>query len=109
MKKWFFITLGIFIVLLVSCQKEIQDVVPPTILGVKDLTYIIGKPEPNYLAGITAKDNMDGDITYLIEVDTSEVDLTKAGIYAITYLVSDLSNNQSKEDCVIIVLATHTP
>lgn len=109
MKKWLFILMVFFLVFLVSCQKELIDVVPPTILGVKDLTYTIGRPEPNYLNGITARDNVDGDITHLIEVDISEVDLTSPGIYAIVYLVSDLSNNQSKEEAVIIVLGSRTP
>lgn len=109
MKKLGFIILITLLFFLVACQSEPKDVVPPSIIGAKDFTYTIGKTKPDFLEDVTASDNLDGDITHLIEVDTSEVDFTSPGIYNITYTVSDLSHNTSKEEVIIIVLEAFKP
>ncbi|MDY0339339.1 MAG: DUF5011 domain-containing protein [Acholeplasmataceae bacterium] len=109
MKKMGLLILVTLMFFLVACQSEPEDVVPPSIIGAKDFTYTIGKTKPDFLEGVTANDNIDGDITYLIEADTSEVDFTSPGIYNITYTVSDLSNNTSKEEVIIIVLEAFKP
>jgi hypothetical protein len=87
----------------VGCQKE-PDIVPPHITGAKDITYYIGSNEPNYLSGLIATDNMDGDLTELIEVDLSEVDLETPGIYRIIYTATDKAGNKGATTCVIIVI-----
>src|SRR5690554_6163448 len=38
-------------------EKTIIDETPPIISGAKDITYIIGDPEPDYLNGVTAIDD----------------------------------------------------
>jgi len=43
--------------------------------------------------GATANDNQDGDITPLIIIDTSSVNTSIAGTYAVTYNVSDNAGN----------------
>ncbi len=86
-----------------GCQKE-KDVVPPHISGAKDITYKIGRAEPDYLDGIKANDNIDGDLTPYIEVDLTEVDLTIPGIYRIIYKVTDKAGNTGTSSCVIIVI-----
>lgn len=52
--------------------------------------------------GATAVDNFDGDITTRIE-STSNLDTSTVGTYTITYLVSDLAENQSTKVRTIIV------
>ena len=49
--------------------------------------------EVDYLSGLTAKDNRDPDPQ--IEVDSSQVDLSKAGTYTVKYTVKDRSGNEN--------------
>ncbi|MBC1358004.1 immunoglobulin-like domain-containing protein [Listeria booriae] len=50
----------------------------------------------NPYAGITASDTEDGDLTDRIDIDSSSVDMTKAGTYAVEYSVTDSDNNTTK-------------
>ncbi|MBC1372165.1 DUF5011 domain-containing protein [Listeria booriae] len=50
----------------------------------------------NPYAGITASDTEDGDLTDRIDIDSSNVDMTKAGTYAVEYSVTDSDNNTTK-------------
>ena len=59
----------------------------PVIAGVSDVEITVGDSfDP--LAGVSASDTEDGDLTSSIRV-TSTVDFTQAGRYKITYEVSD--------------------
>ena len=60
-----------------------DDVTPPVISGAKDITYVIGQTAPNYLAGVTALDNVDGIVQ--VSVDATDVDLQTIGIYDLIY------------------------
>lgn len=104
MKRFILIIVCIFAATqLMACQKE-PDFVPPHLTGAKDITYYIGTAEPNYVNGLTATDNIDGDITDLIEVDLSEVDLETPGIYRIIYKATDKAGNTGTTTAVIIVI-----
>ena len=46
--------------------------------------------------GATANDNVDGDLTKSITIDTSKLDVTKEGNYDIVYSVCDKANNCDK-------------
>ncbi|MBC1523354.1 DUF5011 domain-containing protein [Listeria booriae] len=50
----------------------------------------------NPYAGITASDTEDGDLTYRIDIESSDVDMTQAGTYAVEYSVTDSDNNTTK-------------
>lgn len=78
-----------------SITVTVVDRTAPVISGVAGMTYVFGDPAPNYLAGVTATDNVDGDVTADIVVDSSAVDLTTPGLYAVTYQVEDASGNES--------------
>ena len=93
---------------LLGCIGEEKDVVPPTIHGAKDITYYIGRPQPNYMTGVTASDHIDGDLTDMILVDDSLVDLTSPGFYDLFYRVKDLSGNETvvKISVIFIKLST---
>lgn len=47
--------------------------------------------------GATANDDIDGDITANIVIDSSGVDITAVGNYLVTYNVSDTSGNTAEE------------
>ncbi|MBC1797668.1 DUF5011 domain-containing protein [Listeria booriae] len=50
----------------------------------------------NPYAGITANDTEDGDLTDRIDIESSDVDMTQAGTYAVEYSVTDSDNNTTK-------------
>lgn len=68
------------------------DMVPPTISGLSAM-LVEKHSTPNYLDGVSAMDSIDGacKVTY----DDSKVDLTKAGVYYVTYYASDKSGNRA--------------
>ena len=110
MKRLFKIfALLMFISVLVSCtdRTEIKDLVPPSIIVTKELTYTIGDPVPNFLDGVQAIDSIDGDLTSSIIVDDSDVDYETPGIYNLVYKVSDLSENEFIKTVQIIVIQSN--
>lgn len=72
-----------------------QETIAPEILGTVNLTFERGISNPNYLEGVSAIDNFDGDITASIVVDDSKVNLNEPGSYELTYSVSDNAGNFS--------------
>ncbi|SFR81448.1 immunoglobulin-like domain-containing protein [Anaeromicropila populeti] len=75
---------------------------PPKLIVVKKRNvYVNGKI--NYLKGVKAIDKKDGKLTNKIVVDSSNVDLTKAGTYQVTYSVTDSSGNTTEKTAKIIV------
>ncbi len=79
-----------------------MDTVKPEIRGVADHTVQAGQ-NPDYLAGVTASDNMDGDLTAQIRLDLSKVQLDQAGTYEIVYSVEDSSGNVANESATVTV------
>ena len=86
----------------------------PQITGVKDLT-VQAESEIDVLAGITATDAEDGDLTSMITVESTPV-LTfkngkatpeKAGNYELTYTVTD-KNGQSVSEYATLVVTKKT-
>ncbi len=96
-----FISFG-FIFLLVACSpSDVDDTSgkdtpvndTPIISGAVDIEFEPGDSyEIPYLDGVTAEDDVDGDITSLITVNTDEVNLYEVGVYEITYTVTDNDN-----------------
>ncbi|MGL4655541.1 MAG: immunoglobulin-like domain-containing protein [Sarcina sp.] len=75
----------------------------PVLNGVSDKTIKVGE-NFDALAGITANDKEDGDITSKIKVSGS-VDTNKAGKYTLTYTVTDSKNQTTTATRVITVQA----
>lgn len=80
----------------------IPDTTAPVISGAKNRTIYIGG-SVDYLKGVTATDDTDGDITDKIAVNSDAVNTTKAGTYSVTYTVSDNAGNETKENVKITV------
>ena len=57
--------------------------------------YSIGDEYFEY--GYSAWDEIDGDVTDLVEVDLSELDMSKAGTYHVSYTVEDKNGNAARE------------
>ena len=62
--------------------------------GLSDLTIIAGSPYKD--AGVTASDNIDGDITAKV-IKTGEVNTLKVASYTLHYNVKDKSGNSADE------------
>ena len=69
-----------------------SDTVKPSISGATNTTVYLGASF-NVLSGVTAKDNVDGNITKKIKVSGS-VNVKKTGTYKLTYTVSDKAKNK---------------
>ena len=86
--------LGLFMllfatVLLAACGEE--DL-PPVFAGVGNVSIVVFD-EFNPLAGVTATDVEDGDLTAEIEVTANTVDTLTAGTYSVSYSVEDSAGN----------------
>ncbi len=68
----------------------VKDEQPPVISGAKDLEAYVGGTV-SYKSGITVTDDMDTDPS--LKVDNSQVDLTVAGVYPVTYTATDAAGN----------------
>ena len=62
--------------------------------GREDITFVAGTEYREL--GATASDDYDGDLSEKIEVDKSELDLNKSGIYNVKYKVKDSSGNENE-------------
>ena len=68
----------------------LQDSEAPVISGTKNLEAYVGSTV-SYKKGITVTDNADANPT--LEIDNSAVNLSKAGVYSITYKATDAAGN----------------
>lgn len=70
-----------------------EDRTPPVITLQGDNPQVIILGSPYVELGATATDNVDGDLTNDIAIDTSSVNLAAIGDYDVTYDVSDAAGN----------------
>ena len=84
------------------------DTTAPEIKGVKNRTVYVGG-SVDYLKGVTATDDVDGDVTDKISVDSSAVDTKKAGTYTVTYTVSDTAGNEAVKETKLTVSVKPAP
>ena len=73
----------------------------PVLNGLTNKTILINE-KFDKLAGITASDKEDGDLTSKIKV-TGEVDTSKAGEYKLTYSVTDSNGLETNKTIIITV------
>lgn len=78
------------------------DVKPPTISVPEETTVTLGETfEP--MAGVSATDETDGNLTAEVDV-VGDVDTDTAGSYALTYVVADKNGNQAIATRVVRVV-----
>lgn len=72
----------------VTVNPKMETLNEAPIITATDKTITVGDTfDPK--ADVTASDKEDGDITANLEVVKNEVDTTKAGVYEVTYKVTD--------------------
>lgn len=86
----------------------IADTEKPNIKGVKSISAYTGD-KINYMKGISATDNRDGDLTSTIQADISKVNFQKPGTYYIVYSVSDSSNNITTKRAKVTIQKDKAP
>lgn len=88
----------------------LNETVAPVLSGVKNLVIEQGETDVDYLDGVTATDNIDGDLTSSIDVDDSLVNYDTIGIYRVTYTVTDAAGNEASERVnVTVAYETEAP
>lgn len=77
-----------------------SDKIKPVIKGIKNITTTKGI-KVNLLKGVSASDNIDGDLTSKIKVSTT--DFSKVGRQKVTYTVTDKAGNKTTKTATLIV------
>lgn len=80
---------------LASCKKKPVEVKPPVLHGIVDVEIVKGS-KFDALEGVTAVDEVDGDLTASIVV-TGEVDTSKDGINTLTYKVENKAGKKAEK------------
>lgn len=88
--------------------EEDADTVKPVLKGVKNQSVFV-KEKVNYLKGVTATDDVDGNLTKKIKVDATKVNLKKPGKYTVTYSVTDKAGNKTVKKVTIRVKKDKAP
>ena len=78
----------------------IDDQTDPSIRGIKSITVYVGE-SVSYRKGISVVDDYDNDPT--LTVDSSRVDLKKAGKYEVIYVARDEAGNETRESATVNV------
>lgn len=78
-----------------ECTLKVVDKSAPTIKNADDIFVKIGD-DFQYLGGLQAIDDVDGDCSQLLQVEGT-VDTSQKGIYQLTYTVSDQAGNTAKQ------------
>ncbi|MGD9901452.1 MAG: immunoglobulin-like domain-containing protein [Spirochaetales bacterium] len=85
------------------------DETGPVISGAVNITLEVGSSAPNWLSGVTAIDEVDGNLTTQLAVDASDVNLLVVGTYDLVYSVTDESDNDSSVTVSVYVVDTVNP
>ncbi len=101
MKRFILMLLALMLVVTIAaCQRE--DTTPPVIEGVEDVTIYLNE-EFDPMEGVTAHDDVDGDLTDQIEVSGGPVDTSETGQYYLIYRVEDSAGNKAEESRYVTV------
>jgi len=84
-----------------GAEEEVVDTTAPVFSGVEDTT-VLRDESFDPLAGVSATDDVDGDVTSSIEV-AGTVDMAAVGTYFLRYSVSDAAGNTREETRYITV------
>ncbi len=87
----------------------VSEIIAPTLDGIEDKTIGLDTELPSFLSGVTANDNLDGDITSAIVVTHSTIDTSVLGTYIITYTIKDAALNTTIETVTLNVVDMTPP
>ncbi|MCD7807117.1 MAG: DUF5011 domain-containing protein, partial [Lachnospiraceae bacterium] len=89
---------------------SVIDEIAPDFSGIRSGYDLVEADEaPGYLEGVTAIDEIDGDLTEEIALDDAGVNYGVPGEYTVTYYVTDNSGNVAEKSAAVIVLDTTPP
>lgn len=88
-----------------STQADVSvvDRTEPEISGLEAIRIADHDALPSFVDGVTAVDEIDGDITRKMSVDFSAVKKGVPGTYAVRYSVSDAAGNTVSEDRAVLI------
>ena len=86
-----------------SFTVDIFDETPPVVTLLGDDVITIDGDNPYVDPGVTAIDNVDGDISASVVIDDSEIDLENSGTYTVFLSVTDSSDNTTELTRTVIV------
>jgi 2',3'-cyclic-nucleotide 2'-phosphodiesterase (5'-nucleotidase family) len=92
-----------------SINVYVLDQTPPVIYGTQNHTHLIGDEEPNLLQGVTAIDYVDGDVSSDLVIEFGQLDFDIAGLYIITYVVTDFAGNRATHQVTVTVIDPNQP
>ena len=75
---------------------------PPVFGGIRNF-YCVPGSEPDFLEAVTARDDLDGDLTDSIVVDDTAVNLAEDGMYELYYLAEDSYGLETVEKATVMV------
>lgn len=89
---------------------DVTDTTSPELKGIKT-EYVLSENDdaPEYLDGVTAIDEIDGEITKNISLDAVNVSYGVVGEYTVVYSVSDNAGNICKKEIPVIVKDSTPP
>lgn len=86
--------------------EKAPDLLAPVISGVQNFTLQVGATAPEWLEGVTAEDDEDGDVEVTISRNTVKLDV--AGTYTVTYRAVDAAGNVGTATSLVTVVASST-
>lgn len=75
---------------------------PPAFEGIREF-YLIPGSTPDYQAEVSARDDVDGNLTDEIQIDDSDVKLDQEGCYTLRYLARDSYGLETVEETLVTV------
>lgn len=93
-----------------TIRVSVVDKTAPALKGLK-ASYVLAETdeEPDYLDGVTAVDEIDGDLTDCISLDAVNVSYGVVGDYTVSYSVADNAGNITTESVPVTIKDTTPP
>ncbi len=88
----------------VNIDVPLPDIIPPVISLNGAAVVILNAGDPYIEQGAVAIDNIDGDISNVIVINTNGLDTSIAGSYTISYNVTDTSGNAAIEQIRTVIV-----
>lgn len=85
-----------------TCTVAVVVDTPPVIKGLEDW-YVATGEDCDFLEGVTARDDVDGDLTDQLESDTSKMNFNRTGTYAIPVSVTDQYGLTTEEKITVTI------
>lgn len=78
----------------------VADVTPPVLTGVRALSFVVGDGAV-LREGVSMADDCYGEVT--LSVDTTALDMSRAGMYSVTYRALDAIGNATEQTVLVTV------